>query len=576
MSTTTSRTVVTFVAALTFLLGACILLAAELALSFHLPYEFPIGGNDEPMHLSMARSIAKHLSWPRWDSQELLRFYGTSYATDASINYWFEGLSLRWTDQLRWSPRLLFVLYLLVLSRVALRDPIVALFGLAAVTPQLLFVFSYVNSDAWTVIVALLLGTATARFCLEPGRTSNVVLLFVTAAACLTCRPHMWVLGCVTFSGAVLWRIHVVLRENPKALISALIPALIIGSWWPVTSMIANDGDPIGRATNRRAIVKYAILDPPPVGLDEAEIRVRDFAVIAGESFYGQWAWGTLGLRQVQYRAALLVGLPLLAFALTRSKTYWLLFAVLMLVNGSLMYLSAERFGTAIWQGRYLYPAFFVVLGAFLEDAPRRDRMLLPDGWRWALVGLLTLFIGLNLAATRTLWTYTAAGAEAAVHLDRFERSVRLVNSGEPAEAEKLLRESIDDGAADAATFHLLGYIQMQDGRMQQAQQSLEQALAADPDSPHVALRLAQLYMRGNYPQDAINTFHLFLVRQPESIKRANEIATVWTRTGDWGAVIQFCQEVLKQNPQDRRARDVLVALQKWRQARINQVQQGW
>ena len=44
-------------------------------LLWELPYTFPFGGPDEPMHLSMANYIAEHLSWPQWDSKEVITMF---------------------------------------------------------------------------------------------------------------------------------------------------------------------------------------------------------------------------------------------------------------------------------------------------------------------------------------------------------------------------------------------------------------------------------------------------------------------------------------------------------------------
>lgn len=562
-------------AAVAFILATIALLVAEWYVSANLPYLFPIGGNDEPLHLSMANYIATHLKWPRWDSPELLRYFGTSYASDSSFNYWIEGLLIRWTDQTRWSPRLLFAVYLAVLAPIAWRSPVVGLFGLAAVTPQVLFIFSYVNSDAWTTVVALLLGIAAARFYVQPTGTSSVVFLFVTGAACLTCRPHMWVIGCLTFSVVLLSRVRMVLDENPRSLLAAVLPALVVGGWWPVTSFIANDGDFIGRTTAEMARVKFAVLDPPLAGLDESEISVVDFSSTAGTSFYGRWGWGTIALYPVQYQLAALIGLPLLIFALTRSKAYWGLFVPLFLVNASLMYFAGLRFGPAIWQGRYLYPTFFVVLGWFLEDASRREVIQVPRRWSWGLVGGLCCLICLNVSSSWTLWSLTQTAEENAARMSRFERSVRLINSGRPAEAEKLLVELLEEDGDDTPALNVLGYLQMQDARLTQAQETFEQLLSLDPANSDAALRLAQIYMRTGHPDAALGVFHFLLFEHQESIA-SNEIGAVWARTGDWGAVIEFCKAVLERNRRDLRARRVLSVLERWQRRVAERKEQEW
>ena len=89
-------------AACVFVAGLLFLFVSEVRLASDLTIYWPIGGNDEPMHLSMARSIATHGQWPRWDSEDLMRYYGVSYASSSSFNYWIEGLLLKVTGQPRW------------------------------------------------------------------------------------------------------------------------------------------------------------------------------------------------------------------------------------------------------------------------------------------------------------------------------------------------------------------------------------------------------------------------------------------------------------------------------------------
>ena len=84
-------------------------------LLWNIPYTFPFGGPDEPMHLSMAEYIAKYLSWPQWDSTEVARnAYGVSYSPGGSIVYWLHGLSYKLFGHHRIGGYLLLLAYLLL------------------------------------------------------------------------------------------------------------------------------------------------------------------------------------------------------------------------------------------------------------------------------------------------------------------------------------------------------------------------------------------------------------------------------------------------------------------------------
>ena len=143
-------------------------------LIWEIPYSFPFGGPDELMHLSMADYIAQHLSWPQWDSKEVVRnAYGVSYSAGGSIVYWLHGLSYKIFGHHRIGAFLLLLVYLALTIFMYRKNKLSGFLLLAGLLPQTLFIFSYVNSDAGTIVTALLLGISVGFFVTGEDKIKN-------------------------------------------------------------------------------------------------------------------------------------------------------------------------------------------------------------------------------------------------------------------------------------------------------------------------------------------------------------------------------------------------------------------
>ena len=130
------------------------------------------------MHLSMAEYIAQHLSWPNWDSTEVVRnAYGVSYSAGGSIIYWLHGLSYKLFGHHRIGAFLLLVVYLSLTIVMYRKNKLAGFLLLAGLLPQTLFTFSYVNSDAGTIITALLLGMSVGLFITGEDKIKNFLML---------------------------------------------------------------------------------------------------------------------------------------------------------------------------------------------------------------------------------------------------------------------------------------------------------------------------------------------------------------------------------------------------------------
>jgi hypothetical protein len=70
----------------------------------------------------------------------------------------------------------------------------------------------------------------------------------IMSGACMLSKYHMWGIGFVAFTYALFVTRRSILHLPPKTLFAAFFLAVLIASWWPITSYFANDGDIIGKA----------------------------------------------------------------------------------------------------------------------------------------------------------------------------------------------------------------------------------------------------------------------------------------------------------------------------------------
>jgi len=546
---------VVFYAALLALAGFVVALVSNLT------YLWPYGGNDEPMHLSMAHYIAEHLAWPPWDSAETERFMGISYATSPSLNYWFEGLLLKSTGYDRLSQLLLFCVCLSVFVCAARKNPLAGLLALALIVPQAVFVFSYLNSDAWTATVALLLGVAVDAFVANPTKTKNIVALFAAAAACLTCRYHLWAIGFVAFAVPLLSRLRLLMKENPRALIAATAIGLAIASWWPVTSFLANDGDPIGFSAARSERLLFAQPHDPSFMMVAPRFDPADFAERLGKSLYGWWGWSTIALPYIYYKAALLIGLPLAGFAILRHSHRAGLIVLLLLVNLGLMLWRASTYHYVLWQGRYLFPALFISIGILVHRESVSSQLRANARMAWFAAAWCTVVIGLNLSATAELYARSGRAETRAATNPPHLRAQMMLHSGKRVAARELFLQAVREDPEDHMSHNALGYMAIQDGDLAAARLHLEQAKSLDPDDSHVRLNLGALRLAEDDIEGAVEELREAVGRYPDSAVLHYFLSTAYERQQDYGSALRHCQRAIRLNPHDPAAQEQLKSL---------------
>ena len=358
-----SKNSTTYINAIFVLLILTTMVLGQL-LIWKISYAFPFGGPDELMHLSMAEYIAQHLSWPNWDSTEVVRnAYGVSYSAGGSIVYWLHGLSYKLFGHHRIGAFLLLVVYLSLTIVMYRKNKLAGFLLLAGLLPQTLFTFSYVNSDAGTIITALLLGMSVGLFVTGEDKIKNFLILLFFAGLAVTARQHLWAIALLTLVWALVYKRKVLYQYDKKIWIWAIFLALLPASWWFITSYFANDGDILGVFTNAKSIMQFGNPDLPSLARDWADFSVIDFLDSTVISLYASWGWMYFSLESYEYIIVSIVAISIIVLVYKNiDKKIFIFFCMLVLANLGFMVLYSVAYDYQA-QGRYLFPSIYIILG---------------------------------------------------------------------------------------------------------------------------------------------------------------------------------------------------------------------
>jgi len=333
-------------------------------LLWNIPYSYPFGGPDEPMHLSMAEYIASHLSWPQWDSTEVARnAYGVSYSPGGSIVYWLHGLSYKLFAHHRIGAYLLLLLYLFISILSYRKNQLAGFILLAGLLPQTLFTFSYINSDVGTIIAALLFGISVGAFLTGENTKKHFFLLLFFAGLTITAKYHLWVIAFLTLIWAIVYKRKVLFTYNKKIWILALLIGLIPASWWFITSYFANDGDILGVFTSAKAIAKFGAPNLPSLAREWSSFSMGDFLDSTLISLYANWGWMILHLHHYEYILVSIVAISVMIVLFKHiDKKIFIFFIMLILTNFAFMVVYSVAYDYQA-QGRYLFPSLYIIIG---------------------------------------------------------------------------------------------------------------------------------------------------------------------------------------------------------------------
>lgn len=346
----------------TFLIVFYLLLG--MVLIFNIPYGFPYGGPDEPMHISMAIEILNNMHWPDWDSLQLLRSpYGVSYSTGSSIVYWLHAFTFGLFQTHRLGSYILFIVYLLISTLAYRKNRIAGYFMLAFLFPQVIFVFSYVNADVGTMVTALLFGLSVSFFVFNEKKYSHLLYVFFFAGLSITGRQHLWLLSFIILIIVLFIYRKTILEYSIKKLLLLVVIGLLPASWWFITSYLHNDGDILGIFTNAKSIVEFSQPNLPILARQWIDINLYDFFKSLFTSFYATWGWMNIQLSSYSYSIVLIFILIILfQLKIILSKKIILTSIILFIVN-ILLLIAYSIFYDYQPQGRYLFPSFFLIIG---------------------------------------------------------------------------------------------------------------------------------------------------------------------------------------------------------------------
>lgn len=419
-----------------FILSILAYIVLGQVLLWNIPYTYPFGGPDEPMHLSMAEYIAKYLSWPQWDSTEVARnAYGVSYSPGGSIVYWLHGLSYKLFGHHRIGAYLLLLFYLLLSTIAYKKNQLAGFLLLAGLLPQTLFTFSYINSDTGTIIAALLFGMSVGLFLTGEDNRKNFFILLFFAGLTITAKLHLWAIAFLTLVWAVVYKRKVLYAYNKKIWLLAILIGLIPASWWFITSFLANDGDILGIFTSAKAIAKFGTPDLPSLARAWVDFSMSDFLNSTLISLYANWGWMTLRLEHYEYVLVSIVTiLTTVSLYKKLDKKIFIFFIMLLLANFAFMIVYSVAYDYQA-QGRYLFPSLYIILGmitAILINKKIFSKMLLSLLILLSMQNVyysskLTLFSYVDIFLEKpTLWSDTPVekyNENAKFHIDGFQIS---------------------------------------------------------------------------------------------------------------------------------------------------------
>jgi Tfp pilus assembly protein PilF len=353
----------------------------------------------------------------------------------------------------------------------------------------------------------------------------------------------------VAFGYAVLPRLRTVVRDQRRAALVALAVSLVIASWWPVTSSIVNDGDVIGFSAARKARLVFGNPYMPRLARSLDQIDMPDYAARVAASFYGVWGWGMLFLSVPFYVAAYLCGGVVVGLLWSRRRRFVPLYLLLFLINGGLLLYYAATYDYQ-WQGRYLFPFYFVALGATAGDLAAAGWKLEPGRYRTVLLSALAALVVTNVAATVSLAAQLRK-AEAA----HAQRGLGYLTAGKLGDAREQFEAALEVNPEDAVAHNGLGIVKVEAGALEQAEAHFRRAVALDPENTEPRSNLANCLLRQRRYREAVSELKEILRAHPRSAAAHLQLSVTYQAAGDRERALLHCRRALKIEPQNAQAR---------------------
>ena len=555
-----------------FVLISVIYLAIVVLLVFTLPDSKPLGGPDESLHISLTEYLVNHHSWPAWDSNEVKRYVnGASYATGSSFGYWIEAFFLEISGRSRMAGLLLYTIIISILFITFRKVPLAGLVVLALLTPQTFFIFSYVNSDAWSCLIAFFLGCAIVRFKKDPLNTYRISELMIASGACISCRFQIWAIGFFALVLAITPHLKTILQKNLKGLMIALVAATVIASWWPVTSYSVNDGDFVGLESGQKAVEKFGKPEAETLAQPLDQFEWAKFAVWTSSSFYGRWGWMTVALPGFYYWTALLLFTALTLLSWSRMIRWLPIFLSLIILNVILLIVYSTTYDFQA-QGRYLFGSYFIVLGIMSnelvtsfaqknENSKKKSKRKLNDEtlkpFEKRILTVSLLLIACNILSTTTLYSKVHS-ADASFHV---RAGIYLLKQGEWEQAEKNLRSALRKQPEDHNAYNLLGLAVLRMNRLDEAEVYFKKSIELDSKQLSAYLNLARFYLAQGRVDEAITQGNIAINLHPQFNDGHRVLISAYESKQDAQKLKELCSKILEINPDNLFANEYLEKL---------------
>ena len=297
----------------------------------------PMGeGADEGMHMDIARFIYEHGQLPRGDDPEIRNpVWGISYAFSPIFSFMVSSVFMKLADLygmaedgLLAAARFVSVLSgtgaalfaalaarYLFSERSRMRYAFPAAFALF---PEMLYLCSYVNCDAFALMTCSMILLAWVRGAKMRWRIRDCVFLAVSLGLCALSyyNAYGYILMSVPLFFISCGKCGRTRGDTSRRALIIVLLTFSIAGWWFVRNAVIYRGDILGRASLRKAAELYAAegyrpsdrLTPKEQGLGILEFFTQtDFLKETLTSFVGRFSNFTLQLKMSLTKACLLL-----------------------------------------------------------------------------------------------------------------------------------------------------------------------------------------------------------------------------------------------------------------------------
>ena len=137
--------------------------------------------------------------------------------------------------------------------------------------------------------------------------------------------------------------------------------------------------------------------------------------------------------------------------------------------------------------------------------------------------------------------------------VDILRRGQQLAANGRAGEAEACYQSVLDQNPAQFEALMLMGYLRLDQARLDDAFEFFAGAAEAAPNDPRAHTALGEAAIVGDRPDDAVEAFSAAIRLDPDNAGARNNLATVLSRLGRAEEAAAHFQKALERQPGDVR-----------------------